>query len=240
MIGRAPRSNRQDHAHSKRLRGLTIALSVLMASSILTPLETAEAHTPYPNYARYRWANNRSVTYLIRREFPSGSSAAWYARINAGAQTWNVARQDAEPGMSYAGETTATVTDPMNACAYGWNGVYYRSLSSGIAATNTCKNSGPVDLVIIGFSIVVNSSANYYTGTGTPGASQADLQGAATHEFGHAVGLGHFSDSDPSTCDPSGGRHFDNTMCGTLPTGYITWRTLESHDSHTFQAAYPY
>ena len=118
----------------------------------------------------------------------------------------------------------------------------WRTLGSAstLAVTNTCKNSGPVDLVIIGFSIVFNTSVNFYNGTGTPMTNQSDLLGTATHEFGHAAGMGHFADSDVSTCNPGGGRHYDNTMCQYLPSGYVTWRTLELHDRHTFLSAYPY
>jgi len=134
-------------------------------------------------------------------------------------------------------EMPTATPDPLNPCSIAWSGVYWRAVG-GLGQTQTCRISGTE--TILSFSIVLNSGANFYTGTGTPGTGQYDALSVATHEFGHAAGLGHFADTDPSTCNPAGGRLYDNTMCGALPVRFTTWRSLELHDRHTFQAAYPY
>jgi hypothetical protein len=218
---------------------VTVLGAALLVVSSFIYSGAAVAHTPtYPNYTRYRWPNYALEPFNIRREFPSATSAAWYARITSAAQTWNDTGVDpAEPDFSYAGETTATTPDPLNPCSIAWSGVYWRAVG-GLGQTQTCRISGTE--TILSFSIVLNSGANFYTGTGTPGTGQYDALSVATHEFGHAAGLGHFADTDPSTCNPAGGRLYDNTMCGSLPVRFTTWRSLELHDRHTFQAAYPY
>lgn len=55
--------------------------------------------------------------------------------------------------------------------------------------------------------------------------SERDLQGVATHEYGHALGLGH--STDPAA-----------TMYAVVPQGGLSWRTIESDDVAGVQAIY--
>jgi hypothetical protein len=84
-----------------------------------------------------------------------------------------------------------------------------------------------------------DSADPFYTGTGTPGEKQIDLQSIATHEWGHATGWGssggtnHFPEGwDVCTMSPK------HTMCPSIPEGKDYWRTLEEHDRDTFNNVY--
>jgi hypothetical protein len=105
-----------------------------------------------------------------------------------------------------------------------------------VAVVHLCFNNlGELD----GFQMKFTNSANYYTGTGDPGANEVDTWSFGAHEFGHATGWrGHY-DSDEETsplCQVDSTRH---TMCHSLGNGRKWWRTLEEHDKHTFNFAYP-
>src|SRR6266508_1440624 len=81
--------------------------------------------------------------------------------------------------------------------------------------------------------VTYDSAEDWYTGSGTPGASQVDLRSIATHELGHVTGLDHTQNSN---CP---GNSSNATMCPfyTLGTTYI--RTLEADDKNGLNANYP-
>lgn len=85
------------------------------------------------------------------------------------------------------------------------------------------------------FHLAFDSGNSWYSGTGDPSASDVDTWSVATHELGHAGGFsGHFAgavcSSSPSTTD--------QTMCPNYEFGRKCWRTLETHDIHTFASRY--
>ena len=86
---------------------------------------------------------------------------------------------------------------------------------------------------ITGFETVFDNDPNWYEGSSaTVPTGQYDLTSLGTHEAGHATGWdGHLTDAD---C----GSPTRATMCATTPSGVSHWRTLESHDVHTSEAAY--
>jgi hypothetical protein len=72
-------------------------------------------------------------------------------------------------------------------------------------------------------------------------AGRPDLASVATHEFGHASGWAHHYDDagvDPGglICGNNSGQA---TMCATHYKGTARQRSLQTHDVHTFKAAYP-
>lgn len=97
-----------------------------------------------------------------------------------------------------------------------------------ICGTNVC-----------GFSITIDKDENWYSGTGTPGSSQPDLQSVVTHEFGHAAALGHTDEAPlPSGVNCNGNNSARPTMCSQLVFGTSWWRTLEADDKNGLSSVY--
>jgi hypothetical protein len=70
---------------------------------------------------------------------------------------------------------------------------------------------------------------------------EEDFEGVAAHEAGHTTGFwGMYADChfDPNGdyCPFTSARH---TMCPSQEDGSASFRSLEEHDIHTFQNAYP-
>jgi hypothetical protein len=96
----------------------------------------------------------------------------------------------------------------------------------------------------------IDATGNSETGTSSGGisSSELDLEGLATHEFGHVVGgwtestdEGHFDNStNPNLCGSGVSDSDKHTMCTNLGSGLESWykRSLQTHDTHTFQDAY--
>lgn len=66
------------------------------------------------------------------------------------------------------------------------------------------------------------------------------MRSTAAHEWGHWTGWfgpdgAHYAE-DGDECPSNSSRH---TMCPRLPDGTTYMRSLESHDIHTFNDAYP-
>lgn len=108
-----------------------------------------------------------------------------------------------------------------------------------LAQTTTCVSSAGV---LKSFQTRFDGDQPWYTGSSTPPpGNEFDFQSLATHELGHATGFGQ--------ANPPGGQHFDdsddacanapfNTMCSLILTGDAFWRSLETHDRHTFANQY--
>ncbi len=110
--------------------------------------------------------------------------------------------------------------------------------STTYGITTTCLVNGT-------FSLRMNDTLPWYTGTGQNPSNQVHFRGAIKHEFGHATGgwlVAHWNqppNADPSLC-VSGSWMSYHTMCkGITEAQTWRWNTLETHDKHTFQAAYP-
>lgn len=89
----------------------------------------------------------------------------------------------------------------------------------------------PWDTYISWATIKVEENENWYTGTGTPGSTQIDLQSLLTHELGHALAILHTNASCTGTSRP--------TMCSGQPAGTNYMRSLESDDQGALNYLYP-
>lgn len=218
-----------------------VAFSVMMVGT------TAQAHTANV-YFLARWQTGQSVPYLFAPDFPTG---AFQSRVLDGVAQWRNRAGSAEPKFWNAG--TATTLIAYTTCNPSFNTpnhLHWMDLDfhSGatVGLTSICYNGA--DGRIYSFQMAFDSDRDWYTGTGDANdglfqmcipSCQIDFWSIATHEMGHAHGFtgavgGHFDGSD-GICPNSDARQ---TMCAGYTGGTERIRTIETHDIHTFQAAY--
>jgi hypothetical protein len=231
---------------------LLVALVGILAFS----MGSASAH-PYLNWWLARWNpvddGNPGprvpvvVEYGVRPPFPAG----FQERAADGARRWNNLNQS----LAYANVPHVHTS---NDCVTGLQSKIELAPIDGtggtLAAAGVCYvNWGDVSQNrAYRFVMRVDSSDNFNFGTGSTPTSRYDLLGVFAHEFGHAAG-GWISPSGvdrhwPSDCEPSNGCSTlcdyvsapgdIHTMCRFVPSGSNALRTLEAHDSHTFNDAY--
>ena len=76
--------------------------------------------------------------------------------------------------------------------------------------------------------VSIESHTRWYSGTGD--TTLMDVWGMMTHEFGHATSFSnHFGAAGDCEYDS-----VHQTMCPYIRTGMEEWRTLGTHDVHTF------
>lgn len=131
--------------------------------------------------------------------------------------------------VTYAGTLAqAPAVTPTGCGAYDPNSVVGWGDLSGNTLARTCSYYNPVtDTQYVADIMFDNTGRSWFTTSSTSGCSNAfDLQGVATHEFGHAVGLGHVADDEPQVMNP----HSD--LCQT------DMRQLGSGDQNGLRAHY--
>lgn len=157
---------------------------------------------------------------------------------------------------------TLTRTTPNKA----WNGCggalvnvvrRYPIAGSAVGTTRMCGDSGTRTMEE--FHMTIDTNENWYAGAGSDynALEEMHLRGVATHEFGHAAGFGVGTNgslewdtgpaADTSLCVLSDLSNY-HTMCSTVPYAIgpssvedesWRWTSLESHDTVTFENAYP-
>jgi|GEM_PF-1670432 len=83
--------------------------------------------------------------------------------------------------------------------------------------------------------ICFDSDESWHTSSTTPSSLKLDARSVATHEFGHALGLGH---TQSSRCSVSVSESSRPTMCPTYGYGKTWSRSLESDDRNGVEAQY--
>jgi hypothetical protein len=186
-------------------------LHILLAntSALVVALFTWTAATAYVPCCH--WPSHKE-TYTFDLSMPS----SFYPAINAGALTWTTS-----PASTWAWINSST---PGRVLKYmsidGPNGTL----------ADTTKSWNPSTLVMVAMSMRYDSGENWYTGTGTPGSGQYDLQSVATHEFGHGLSLEHTNAACPNDST-------NPTMCASY--NGTAMRTLEADDTAGLQFLYP-
>lgn len=211
-----------------RMRAVVVGVvGTLLA--IVTP-STSTAH-PSGDFYVGRWFGS-AVDYWFSSAVPSG---AFRDRVENGEGKWGAL----PPSLHFVRARTWSGTIPcFNCCANpGDNVVRYPSIDGvgGVYAETRICHPGNI---MEEFQLRFDSGQNWYTGTGSPPSDEADVIGIAAHEFGHAGGWGpHFSETSTQCPSTNSTRH---TMCpGSEYYGEKWLRSLEPHDEHTFDDAYP-
>lgn len=162
----------------------------------------------------------RQVPYYVNPVNMDVSQSAAIAAVQAGAQAWT-AQSNADFSFYYAGTTTGT-----SLVNNGKNEVFFRNEANGSTAATTYWWWGG-DGKLMDTDIVFWDGGFTFTTSALPCSSAAYIEDVATHEFGHALGLNHSSDST-ATMYP--------TFSGWCNTG---WRSLAPDDIAGVESLYP-
>ena len=149
----------------------------------------------------------------------AGSEAEQIAAIQLAADEWTVTGEACFEYI-YDGQTSIDYASLHD----GHNVIYATSESGGGALAATFCDGYSVDR---GWDI-----AFYDAGVSICVGSRYDIQGIATHELGHALGLNHTTVDCMTSCS------YRSTMCSGVCSTGIGERTLESDDIAGVQAIY--
>jgi hypothetical protein len=126
----------------------------------------------------------KQVPYYINPANADLSEAAALAGIQAGAMAWS-AQSNADIAFYYMGKTTGSSLQKN-----GKNEMFFRNTSNGSVAAETYWWYDSSNRLVEADIVFYDGGFKFYTGS-SGCASGLYLEDIATHEFGHAVGLGH-------------------------------------------------
>lgn len=200
---------------SPRILGFTLVLG------LLAYLAGAEAGLFGYSLAGHSFGGN-TTTFLINPNFvdPSaGTLGDQIIAIQSAAAEWNT-DGGADFTLVYQGQTASDAVAPD-----GNNVIHYKHEDGNgpLAVTFWWESGG----VTTDFDIRFYDRAGSYdfVWAQTPNATQFDIQSTATHELGHALGLGHSN-------------VIGSTMAAVQAPGFIAGRNLSADDQAGIQAIY--
>lgn len=223
---------------SLRLRTSTF-LSATAAAVTTIGMLPGTASASHSTYYTFPWANSELISYIVDPNVPIGD---WRARLADGREEWNSVFVDSEPFFSYNGLSAVPSVDVTCTEFTQEAGIRREQLNDVqgggeevAGLTRRCTVSGNTIRGIMAIDTGAGPASGWYTGTGTPGATEKDLGGVFSHEFGH---LGGWSGHWPEGVDcPS--TNTRKTMCIEVLDGTIMQRTIGNSEVAMFTSAYP-
>lgn len=220
--------------------------AVLVASMSL--IASVEAH-PDAEYYNARWGEGAligGIEWRFASDVPSGGGLR--ERIKDGAGHWNNQNQSLrfnfqanQPDYAAFNFGSCPPLDQNEKNAVHWGPIE----GPAIGSVNLCtfaEAGGQSTTTYHSFQMKMDSTVNWYTGADPPGQNDNDIEGAVTHEWGHATGRevggagsGHFSNGW-SVCNQTGSEH--HTMCETVILNRDWDRSLNTHDRDVFDSKY--
>lgn len=226
---------------------LAFLIALLMCALVITPV--AQSHTYI--YLPYEWQDT-SIVYHFTPTVPT--SGYWREAFRNAASRWsNISLSD---GFFFE-DDAPDISDDWNCDYSGTNTVKRRAMDGAgdtLGVTKICLVGSSGSAHIVEFKLHIDSAEDWYVKSDTPSTPlKIDLQGVATHEFGHVAGWegedrepspgGAFDPiNDPNQCDAvNGDAQGWHTMCYRVFSSNESWRwrSLETHDIHEFTQAYP-
>lgn len=165
-----------------------------------------------------KWAVNQ-VPYYINPANADVSQSAALAAIQSGAAAWSM-QTNANTLLYYMGQTSGTSLQNN-----GKNEIFFRNTSNGSTIAETYWWADANNRLIDADIVFYDGGFKFFTGS-SGCSSGVYLEDTATHEFGHALGLGH---TGVNTA----------TMYPTMGWCSSSWRSLDSDDVAGIEKLYP-
>ncbi|MFC5432960.1 matrixin family metalloprotease [Microbacterium suwonense] len=167
-----------------------------------------------PGSISYTWNNVNSFKKMAWRWNGSGAPSGAFDRVKAGADTVEQGRSttcgNLSNGFDLIYEGTTTQTASVNSSG-GCTNLSYQSTISFGDITNSANNWLAMTCTYLLLGTLVEADIKFDTSsrvwnTNSSSCSAGyDLQGVATHEFGHAVGMNHVAQNSGQVMAPSTG-----------------------------------
>ena len=234
--------------------GVAVFLAALIAATSAAPAAAATsaplapagaaqaaAHPSSFYYVAGKWPAGQSVSYGLHAGFPGDSN--WSGRVYDAKQGWNNVAGASEPKFYWVladYQFYGYYNQPCTLLSGYYSAIVFHqvldSLGSNVIGYSQSCNSGGTR---IAQTVAFDSSGTFwYIGTGATTSGWMDLWSAAAHEWGHATGFqNHLADGEAGVC-PAWENVVRNTMCPAVFPGLYPMRDPNTHDIHTFTAAY--